>query len=110
MAEKKTYAFRTSAAKAPEDHKKSLDEIFEVETSAGVLKLKRMQLPAEYIFYRENVSERDATRMLIEENLDEEQRKILMSLDSMGEGSEFNEVMEYWRKVSGINLGESMPS
>lgn len=106
----KNTKFTTKAAKTPKDHLPDQDELLEIETSAGVVKVHPIRMAAEEVFNVDESDGRTETRRIIENNATKAAQKIIWSLNAFGEDSEFMEFMTIWQKASGIDLGESKAS
>lgn len=104
--DKTTFAFQTTAAKKPEDFKKKMNEIFEANTTEGVIRLKRINIPME-VAMDEGLTEQRAMQFMVETFIvDEESRENFWKLGQQ----EAEELQKYWQSISGIDLGESSAS
>lgn len=107
----KNTKFSTKASKTPKDHLPAEDQYIEIETTEGLLRVKPISMTAGDILWGDDdVSEKQITKEMIVKNADPEALELIKKLNSFGEESEFYEVMEFWQKASGLDLGESSAS
>lgn len=103
---KTTFAFQTTAAKKPEDFKKKMNEVFDAETSEGIVRLKRINITMD-VAMSENLTEKQALTYMVDNFIaDDESRENFWKLGQV----EAEELQNYWRSISGVDLGESSAS
>lgn len=106
MVAQKNKQFATKSAKSPQDHRAGKDEVFSIETSAGIVQMRPIRLTYGFIEDSAEKSEQQIMIDMIDRHIVGESKSVLRELDEV----EIEEFMEVWQEASGVDLGESSAS
>ena len=98
----------------PQDHLPAADDVLEIETAAGLVRIRPFRVTLGMFRRNKNLSEQELILNLIERHtLGPKDLDTLDELDmtDRGEdGNEFQDFVQEWQRRSGVNVGESSRS